>query len=175
MLLDLTEVLSQDERILEKTIPLEMDQFQIQTGNFAIISKSPLELKVVNAGERMLDITGHVELTASIPCARCLRPVEQRFVLDIERRVDMKLSEQEREEILEESNFIEGNALNPEILAHNELLIQWPIRVLCKEDCKGICSRCGANLNDGACSCDTAELDPRMAAIRDIFSKFKEV
>ena len=44
-----------------------------------------------------------------------------------------------------------------------------------KDDCKGICSRCGANLNIQTCDCDTTGLDPRMAAIKDIFSKFKEV
>ena len=175
MLLDLTEVLSQDGKILEKTVLLEMDAFQIRTGRFPLIRKSPLKLEIVNTGNRVLEIAGYVKLTAVIPCARCLSPVEQDFVLDIQRQVDMKLSAREREEILEESNFIEGNSLDPEILVCNELLVQWPIRVLCKEDCKGICSRCGANLNAGACSCDTAELDPRMAAIRDIFSKFKEV
>ena len=175
MLLDLTEVLSQDGKILKKTVLLEMDAFQIRTGRFPLIRKSPLKLEIVNTGNRVLEIAGYVKLTAVIPCARCLSPVEQDFVLDIQRQVDMKLSAREREEILEESNFIEGNSLDPEILVCNELLIQWPIRVLCKEDCKGICSRCGANLNDGACSGDTAELDPRMAAIRDIFSKFKEV
>ena len=175
MLLDLTEVLSRDDQILEKTVSLEMEEFRIRTGRFPVIRKSPLELKVVNTKDRVLDIAGHTELTVLIPCARCLTPVERTFDLDIERRVDMKLSPWEREEALEETVFIEGNALDPEILVHNELLVQWPIRVLCKEDCKGICSRCGANLNDGACSCDTAELDPRMAAIRDIFSKFKEV
>ena len=70
---------------------------------------------------------------------------------------------------------MEGEQLNPEVLVRNELLINWPIRVLCKDDCKGICSRCGANLNVTACNCDTEQADPRMAAIRDIFSKYKEV
>ena len=62
-----------------------------------------------------------------------------------------------------------------EQLLHNEILIHWPMRVLCKEDCKGICSHCGKDLNEGPCSCEQESLDPRMAAIRDIFSKFKEV
>lgn len=175
MLLDLTEVLSQDGKILEKTVLLEMDAFQIRTGRFPLIRKSPLKLEIVNTGNRVLEIAGYVKLTAVIPCARCLSPVEQDFVLDIQRQVDMKLSAREREEILEESNFIEGNSLDPEILVCNELLVQWPIRVLCKDDCKGICSRCGANLNFQTCDCDTTVPDPRMAAIRDIFSKFKEV
>ena len=49
------------------------------------------------------------------------------------------------------------------------------MKVLCKDNCKGICSRCGANLNKGDCGCDTWVPDPRMAAIQDIFKQFKEV
>ena len=47
--------------------------------------------------------------------------------------------------------------------------------VIDKEDCKGICRRCGANLNLSECQCPKTEPDPRMAAIQDIFNKFKEV
>ena len=86
-----------------------------------------------------------------------------------------RVSEEEREEKEEDSSFVEGDALDVEELVRNELIVQWPIRVLCKDDCKGICSRCGANLNIQTCDCDTTGLDPRMAAIKDIFSKFKEV
>ena len=73
MLLDLTEVLSQDGKILEKTVLLEMDAFQIRTGRFPLIRKSPLKLEIVNTGNRVLEIAGYVKLTAVIPCARCLR------------------------------------------------------------------------------------------------------
>ena len=82
---------------------------------------------------------------------------------------------EERLEELDECGYISGTELDAEQLLYNEILINWPIRVLCKDDCKGICSRCGANLNIQECGCDTTELDPRMAVISDIFSKFKEV
>ena len=81
-------------------------------------------------------------------------------------------SEEEREEKEEDSSFVEGDELDVEELVRNELIVQWPIRVLCKDDCKGICSRCGANLNIQTCDCDTTGLDPRMAAIKDIVSSF---
>ena len=55
---------------------------------------------------------------------------------------------------------MEGDELDVEELVRNELIVQWPIRVLCKDDCKGICSRCGANLNIQTCDCDTTGLDP---------------
>ena len=175
MLLDLSKLLLQDGKILETSVDLEMDELVFQMGKFSIAGKSPGAVSVTNTGNRVLEIKGSGEIVLLIPCARCLTPVEYPVMLDFERTVDMKLEEQEREEQLEETNFLEGEQLNPEILVRNELLINWPIRVLCKEDCKGICSRCGANLNVAACDCDKEPADPRMAAIRDIFSKYKEV
>ena len=62
-----------------------------------------------------------------------------------------------------------------EIEIEKQLLVNLPMKVLCSEDCKGICNRCGANLNIEQCQCEDSELDPRMASIRDIFNKFKEV
>ena len=175
MLLDLSKLLLQDGKSLTAQADLEMKELRFQMGRFPLVRKTPLELTVVNTGNRMLSIQGKGEITLSIPCARCLEPVEYPYSLDFEREVDMKLTEEERERQLEETNFIEGEQLNPDVLARNELLIHWPMRVLCKEDCKGICSCCGANRNHTPCDCDRDQGDPRMAAIRDIFSKCKEV
>ena len=62
-----------------------------------------------------------------------------------------------------------------DLLIYNEILLDFPMKVLCQEDCKGICSNCGANRNNESCDCKENDLDPRMAAIQDIFNKFKEV
>ena len=175
MLLDLSKLLLQDGNVLELSTELEMQELSFRMGTFPVARKSPVSLRVVNTGDRVLEIAGDVELTFLIPCARCLTPVEYEMKLRIERTADMKLTEEEREKEEEEFNFMEGECLNPEALVRNELLVNWPIRVLCKEDCKGICSRCGANLNQGSCNCDSEPTDPRMAVIRDIFSKAKEV
>ena len=68
-----------------------------------------------------------------------------------------------------------GYELDTEILIYNELLMSLPMKVLCKETCKGLCPVCGKNRNDGECGCDTFVPDPRMAAIKDIFNANKEV
>ena len=82
---------------------------------------------------------------------------------------------EERVNDLDESSYLTGMNLDVDRLVYLEVLICWPLKVLCKEDCKGICSRCGKNLNEGPCGCKEEPKDPRMAAISDIFSKFKEV
>ena len=68
------------------------------------------------------------------------------------------------------SKFIsENNELLIDRIIAEELLINWPDKVVCKEDCKGLCHVCGHNLNVSDCGCDRVVLDPRMAAIQDIF------
>ena len=94
---------------------------------------------------------------------------------DIDRKLDMKQTDKERVENLDENDYLTGMDLDVDRLVYLEVLMSWPLKVLCREDCKGICSRCGKNLNKGFCGCAEEPKDPRMAAISDIFSKFKEV
>ena len=75
----------------------------------------------------------------------------------------------------DEQIFVSGYELDTDALINNEILINMPVKVLCREDCKGICPVCGHNLNEGECGCDTFVPDPRMAAIKDIFNANKEV
>jgi uncharacterized protein len=51
------------------------------------------------------------------------------------------------------------------------LILELPIKVLCREDCKGVCQSCGANLNDGECGCPRAGGDPRWSALRKLIDR----
>jgi len=79
------------------------------------------------------------------------------------------------EEEMDEADYMKGFQLDIDKMVYDEILVNWPMKVLCREDCKGICKKCGTNLNVKTCDCEKSELDPRMAAIQDIFNKFKEV
>ena len=70
---------------------------------------------------------------------------------------------------------IDGYNLDVDKLVFGEILLLIPGKTLCKEDCKGLCLRCGANLNEGECGCDRESLDPRMSVFKDILNNFKEV
>ena len=95
--------------------------------------------------------------------------------IDFDQELDMSSSDDDRVKDLDEQSYLTGYNLDADRLVCNELSLNLPMKVLCKEDCKGICNRCGANLNYGTCGCDTRSLDPRMAVIQDIFKQFKEV
>ena len=175
MLIDLSKILTHEGMQQNVEMIPEGDKFSCKLGEFSYAEKFPVVLSIVHTNDQVLKITGEGRVSIWIPCSRCLEPVLHTFSIQIEEEADMKLTDQERIEALDESSFIQDKVLDTEKLLHNEILIRWPMRVLCKEDCKGICSRCGANLNQGSCDCDTADLDPRMAVISDIFKNFKEV
>ena len=126
----------------------------------------------MNESGKKLVITGQADVTLNIPCDRCLKEVEVPFSLDFEKHVNLE-AEDDKES--DETNYIDGYNLDVDKLLYNEILIGWPMKVLCSEDCKGICSVCGQNLNEGTCDCEDTGLDPRMSVIRDVFKNFKEV
>ena len=160
---------------IQKTAEFGMDTITFQSGSFPVLAKEPIELTITNTGDRNLEIRGTGKITVGIPCDRCLEEVSTEIPLEIERKLDMKLTDEDRVNDLDESSYLTGMDLDVDQLVYLEVLMSWPLKVLCREDCKGICSQCGKNLNDGPCGCVEEPKDPRMAAISDIFSKFKEV
>ena len=175
MLINLSDVLSEQHKTVDETVQLEMDTFQSRTGTFPIVSKEPVHVVAEHVKGRELLIHVDTELCILIPCDRCLEEVRTRIPFEFKRKLDMKLTDEDRVNDLDESSYLTGMDLDVDQLVYLEVLMSWPLKVLCKEDCKGICSRCGKNLNDGPCGCAEEPKDPRMAAISDIFSKFKEV
>lgn len=163
-MLNLTEVILTEGKTIHCETELGLDTLSYRFGDFRIEKKAPVVLTVENVGERKLVLRGKAVLDVLIPCARCLKPERRRLDIPFELETDM-----------DERDYIDGYNLDVDQLVHDEALMVWPERVLCREDCKGLCSTCGQNLNDGSCDCERTDLDPRMAKILDIFSNFKEV
>ena len=169
MLINLSKLLSGDQERLTEQVMMEMDVFECSLGSFPVTEKSSFPLTIMKVGDDKFLIEGETSVTLEIPCDRCLQPVKVEIPLEISRECD-KNSE---EEDTEEENLMVGYNLDAEQLIYCEILVNWPMKTLCTEACKGICKKCGANLNHSSCTCDTVELDPRMAKIRDIFKNTK--
>ena len=173
MIIDISDVISCENKEITKEVQIELKSFVSRLGEFPITKAAPIELKIANRENKQLLVTGDVDLTVSIPCSRCLKevPTDIRFSIDKELKLENSILNDEE---MEDSDYLIGLHLDIDKLVYGEILVNWPMKVLCKEDCKGICNRCGANLNYETCSCDTRSLDPRMAVIQDIFKQFKE-
>ena len=127
-----------------------------------------MEGNLTNVDEVLL-LEAKGQTTLSIPCGRCLTPVkvEVQFVLNEKFR--------HAGEINEEIETFSGDTIELDDLVKRSIVANIPMKVLCTEDCKGLCPVCGQNLNEKECGCDTTELDPRFASLRALFPMDEEV
>ena len=174
MLIDLQELLKDEDGRRNYRPKLETDSFQMKTVSYKITDYD-LNISFHNEGKKHISCKCEGFVVLDIPCDRCLEPVSCKIDISYVKDLDMNKTEEDRIADLDEEVYLEGCSFDFEKLIYNEILIHLPMKVLCRNDCKGICNRCGANLNMGSCNCDVAELDPRMSKILDVFNQFKEV
>jgi uncharacterized protein len=107
-----------------------------------------------------------------LPCSRCL----EGFELDVDAPFDLRYqpkdagtadeSERELGDDDLSSAFYENDEIDLEQLMKEQFYLALPMKPLCKDECRGLCALCGANLNRGACGCTPTWEDPRFAVLR---------
>lgn len=173
MLINLSEIMSVKDRIEHVKAEITLKKFILNGIEYEISECSPLNLEITHLNNKKVLIEGEALVVLNIPCSRCLTPVRTVFEIHVNRKLDFNDSDDKRIEDLDETNFVNGYNLDIDILIYDEILIDFPMKVLCDENCKGICNVCGRNLNEGKCECESISLDPRMSVIQDIFNNSK--
>ena len=115
------------------------------------------------AGYMML--SADVKVSYSTVCARCVEPVSN--VLEISFEKDIASSGEVSSEN-DDYIMIEDKKLDLLPTVEEEIMLEMPSRTLCKEDCLGLCHKCGKNLNEGDCDCGKKEVDPRLAILKTL-------
>jgi len=172
MLINLTDVFSVEGKDREESFDFDLNEISYMGNTYQVLEKSPVMVRCSNIGTGKALVLGKADLVLSIPCDRCLKDVKVPVSIRFEEEFfspDGPKSEDD------EQSFMLGYELDLGALVNSEILVNMPVKVLCKPDCKGICKQCGHDLNEGDCGCDTFVPDPRMAAIKDIFNANKEV
>jgi uncharacterized protein len=122
-----------------------------------LLSSVHMTGSVTYGGNEFL-LSGQLSVEVEIPCSRCLNPVRQDLSLDF------------KEEFSELEYPGEDAAMDLAEIASELWVTAVPMRVLCQEDCRGLCPICGRNLNEGECDCSKDEADPRLEALRGLIS-----
>jgi uncharacterized protein len=128
--------------------------------------------KIRLAGNEVF-VNGHVDTRAQVECDRCLKPIELPVNADFELEY-ITGSEYETSAVAELTEaemsvaVFDGEALDVDEIVKEQILLAVPTRMLCREDCKGICPQCGVDKNTGECNCETKEIDPRWAALKNL-------
>ena len=119
------------------------------------------------------DVRGSIKAPLEIDCTRCLTPVRRE--LDVVFQIDFVGREflpESKETHLDsndlDTDILEGDEIDLTEIAREQILLNLPETTLCREDCKGICSTCGTDLNEGDCQCGEDDIDPRWAALKNL-------
>ncbi len=116
----------------------------------------------------VLMMTGLVQTTIHGICDRCASDFDAYVELPIDVVLVTELSNEENED---EWVFpLEADAADLDEIVRTIFVLNMDSKLLCKPDCKGLCCRCGKNLNEGKCSCQK-EIDPRFAALKQLLEK----
>ena len=172
MLINLSDVFNTAGKVQETEIPVEMDTFSGSMGSFNLLEGGVLKLVAEGVGKGRARVSGSVKLVFAGNCDRCLKETPVSLDISFERQFAspefVSDDEDENEEIHE---FMDGFKLDTDALLYDEITVNWPVKILCREDCRGLCPVCGHDLNEGDCGCDTFVPDPRMAVLSDLFHK----
>jgi uncharacterized protein len=123
-------------------------------------------------------LVGNFSTEVEIRCARCIEPVPTKVGGDFDLLyrplgVDSGKDERSISEAETEIGYYSGEGIQLEDVLREQILLALPLRTVCSESCRGLCPRCGKNLNVEGCSCGDQPPDPRWAALAGIKDKLK--
>ena len=113
----------------------------------------------------VLVLTAALDTTLHCVCDRCAAAFDRPFHLDMEAILVQELMHAQNED--EQTFLLEGDTADLDEIVTTAFVLNMDSKFLCREDCKGLCSTCGKNLNDGPCDC-RPEPDPRLAVLSQL-------
>ena len=121
-------------------------------------------------------LRGRLKASLELQCARCLEPVPQEVTREFDLLyrplgVDAGRDELSVTDAEAEIGYYQGEGILLEDVLREQVLLALPLKVTCREDCKGLCPHCGKNLNQEQCSCEVPVEDPRWAALKEVRSR----
>ena len=145
-----------------------IDLSDLQYGTCYPVSESVDAEGIVRNTAGVLMMTGMVRTCIHGICDRCAAPFDRQVEIPINVVLVTELADEDNED---EWVFpLEGDSADLEDIVRTVFVLNMDSKLLCKEDCKGMCCRCGTNLNEAACNCQK-ELDPRFAALKQLLEK----
>ena len=147
---------------------VSIDLSDLLYGESYPVSEPVLAEGTVRNTAGVLVMTGSLHTTIHGVCDRCAADFDRyvEFPLDVVLVTELSNEENEDEWVFP----LEGDSADLEDIVRTVFVLNLDSKLLCKDDCKGLCCRCGKNLNDGPCNCQK-ELDPRFAALKQLLEK----
>ena len=147
----------------------------INQGECEFIAPINTSLRALRFTDRV-EVEGDVQTAVRLDCGRCLKAfetsLESHFALTYTTRIEEveMLTEQDEVELRPEQIsriYFEGEKIDLQAAIQEQVVMAFPIRALCSENCRGLCPQCGADQNDGSCSCYRQAIDSKFIALKN--------
>lgn len=155
---------------------IELEE-KISIEGFSVSSPVKAELAVNKMANEVM-ITGNLSVELEMECSRCLRGLQQAQDLPVSvvycPAEEMGPEKHGLHDDEMDMGFYTGEELDLQELIREQIVLSVQMKPLCNEDCKGICPKCGIDLNTGTCTCVHKETDPRLEVLKKLLDKEKE-
>ena len=145
-----------------------VDLSDLQYGTCCPVSEPVQAIGTVRNTAGVLVMKGMITTCIHGICDRCAAAFDREMELPIDAVLVTELANEENED--EWVFTLEGDSADLEDIVRTTFVLNMDSKLLCSDDCQGLCCRCGKNLNNGPCSCEK-EIDPRLAALKQLLNK----
>ncbi|WP_058486331.1 YceD family protein [Defluviitalea phaphyphila] len=166
MILNISKIMKIPDATMKLSFEENINFIESKAEKIKLVSPIKFKGELISDG-KMLYLNGDVNTVLELHCDRCTKPVPTSLSI----RIEEKFGSYENDE--EEIHIISGNEIDLTPILINAILLNIPMKVVCSEECKGICPQCGKNLNEDTCDCKEEVVDSRFAVLRTLFDSSK--
>ena len=162
MVVDLKHIFVKDNSSLPLKYALDLSHIDYM-GEYPL--KKPVEIvgEITNKAS-LVRLEAEITFEFDASCDRCGTRTAKKHTLKVSKSLATSIEGEESDTII----TVPDMKLDLDELIYTETVTNLPMKHLCDENCKGICSKCGKNLNEGECGCSKKEIDPRLSALADL-------
>ena len=165
MILNLKQIFE----VIGATKPFE---FSLDLNDLELWGEKPFKTPVKINGKvenccSVVTLAYTAEFTLDTNCANCLKSIKKEFSLDFNHIIVRELNDDDNDELIcaEDDNIVLDE------LVTSDVLLSIPFKILCKDDCKGLCSICGADKNENPCDCKPKSGISHFSALKELFDE----
>ncbi len=141
--------------------------FSNQEFNCVFPFKTPVMVKgVVKNAAGIVVLESDVTVTYDGPCDRCGEEIEKNFDFSFSHTLVQSLNDEENDDLM----LVEDMHFDVDEIIFEDVFLSLPTKILCSDECAGVCPQCGKNLNSGKCDCQKT-IDPRLEVLRQLLDE----
>jgi len=164
MKVDISDILKVSGASLTVEMEELIDGFD-ELDEFIFDTPVKLNCRLTNMGG-IVKMEGHLMVDYKVKCSRCLKDIQSSLRAELKE----EFAQEGQTEDDDRYTYADKVIVLDNVLKDN-IILNLPARQLCRDDCKGLCPKCGIDLNNGRCNCSEEETDPRMEVLKNFFKE----